>query len=391
MSERIRVLRIITRLIVGGPTHQVVALTEQLDPTRFQSTLVVGGAGLGEQSLLEWARARGLAPLELPEMVGELSIKPRDCRTVSALVRLMRRERPHIVHTHTAKAGAIGRLAAWLAGVPIVVHTYHGHCLHGYYSAPVNQGLRAMERWLAGRTHCLVAVSGRIRDDLVHYRVTEPGKIAVVPLGVSLEPFLASRGVRGEFRYELGVGIERRLVGIVGRLSEIKNHDLFLRAVARLTERDGRILGVVVGDGPLLGQMRLLARDLGLGEKVVFTGWRMDLPRIYADLDVLVVSSRNEGTPVSIIEAMAAGCPVVATSVGGIPDMVTHGETGRLVGSGDEAALAQAVLDTVTDRDGAQRQAARARDRARERYGVARLVKDIDALYSRLLGARGLA
>jgi glycosyltransferase involved in cell wall biosynthesis len=117
----------------------------------------------------------------------------------------------------------------------------------------------------------------------------------------------------------------------------------------------------------------------------------MDLPRIYADLDVLVVSSRNEGTPVSIIEAMAAGCPVVATSVGGIPDMVTHGETGRLVGSGDEAALAQAVLDTVTDRDEAQGQVARARDRARERYGVARLVQDIEALYSRLLGARGLA
>ena len=248
-----------------------------------------------------------------------------------------------------------------------------------------------MERWLAARTHCLVAVSGRIRDDLLHYRVTEPGKITVVPLGVSLEPFLASRGVRGELRRELGVGSERRLVGIVGRVSEIKNHDLFLRALARLTRRDGRVLGVVVGDGPRLPQMRRLARHLGLEEKVVFTGWRMDLPRIYADLDVLVVSSRNEGTPVSIIEAMAAGCPVVATSVGGIPDMVTHGETGQLVGSGDETGLAQAVLDTLTDRDEAQRRTVRARDRARERYGVARLVQDIDALYSSLLGARGLA
>lgn len=390
MSERIRVVRVIARLIVGGPTHHVVTLTERLDPTRFASTLVVGRENPGEHSLVGWARDRGLAPREVPEMVGELGVKRRDVLAVLALTRLMRRERPHIVHTHTAKAGALGRLAAWLAGVPIVVHTYHGHILHGYFSPAVSRGLRAMERWLAVRTQCLVAVSGRVRDDLLRYRIAEPAKFVVVPLGVDLEPFLAAGSVRGTFRRELGVGLERRLVGIVGRVAPIKNHDLFLRALARVTAHDSRILAVVVGDGPCLPQMRVLAQGLGLAGRVAFTGWRTDLPRICADLDVLVVSSLNEGTPVSIIEAMAAGCPVVATAVGGVPDMISDGDTGRLVPSGDEAALAAAILDMLADPGGAQVIAGRARDRAIVRYGAARLVRDIERVYGNLLAGRDL-
>lgn len=380
-----RVLRIIARLILGGPTVHVVALTQGLDPSRFSSTLVVGRENAGEQSLVDWARSRGLAPLEIREIVGELSVKPRDLLAVLALYRLIRRERPHIVHTHTAKAGVLGRVAAWLAGVPVVVHTYHGHILDGYFHPLVNAGLRLMERWLARRTTCLIAVSERVRRDLVRYRIADDARLVVVPLGVELEPFLSVSRASHGFRAELGVGLDRRLVGIVGRVVPIKNHDLFIRALARMVERDRRVLGVVVGDGPRLAAVREMACSLGLSKQIVFTGWRMDLPRIYADLDALVVSSRNEGTPVSIIEAMAAGCPVVATAVGGVPDMIADRETGRLVPAGDDGALAEAVLDVLGDPARSRVITQRAREMVAARYGAARLVRDIENLYAALL------
>ncbi len=390
----VRVCRIIARLIVGGPTIHVLELTQGLDPARFSSTLIVGQANAGEQSLVNWARARGIAPYEVPEIVGELSVKPRDLRAVLALYRLLRRERPHIVHTHTAKAGVVGRLAAWLAGVPVLVHTYHGHILQGYFHPVINAALRFMERWLARRTTCLIAVSERTRCDLVRYGIGHRARIEVVPLGVNLEPFLEASRLSGQFRAELGVGLDRRLVGIVGRVVPIKNHPLFLRALARVAERDPRVLGVIVGDGPLLADLRDSVDALSLRDRVVFTGWRMDLARVYADLDVLVVSSRNEGTPVSIIEAMAAGRAVVATAVGGIPDMITDGETGRLVAAGDEVALAGAVLDILGKPDVARAMGERARQVAVARYGAARLVRDMEALYTDLLRAmnrRGMA
>jgi glycosyltransferase involved in cell wall biosynthesis len=381
-------MRIIARLIVGGPTIHVMTLTEGLDPSRFSTTLVVGRENRGERSVVSSVRARGLRLCEVDGMVGELSVKPRDARALLALCRLMGRERPDIVHTHTAKAGVLGRLAATISGVPIIVHTYHGHILHGYFPAHINVALRAMERWLARRTQCIVAVSGRIRDDLLRYRIAAPSKIRVVPLGIPLEPFTTLVRGLGDFRREMGTATAQPLIGIVGRIVPIKDHQLFLRALRLVVERRPEARGVVVGDGPGTGQARADARALGIEGRVIFAGWRMDLPRIYADLDALVVSSRNEGTPVSIIEAMAAGCPVVATAVGGVPDMITDGATGRLVRPGDSEALARAILDTLGDGEGSRRMTARARAEAMSRYGAGRLVGDIERLYGELGAAK---
>lgn len=383
-SDRIKVVRIIARLIVGGPTSHVVTLTEGLDASRFESLLIVGRPNRDEESLVPWARGRGLRPRELDSMVGELSVKARDMRAMAALYRLMRCERPHIVHTHTAKAGVLGRVAAWLAGVPIVVHTYHGHILHGYFSTHVNVGLRVMERWLGRRTHCIVAVSEAVRKDLLRYRIAEPSKIRTIPLGVALDPFMNQVRRSGEFRREIGAREAQPLVGIVGRVAPIKDHRLFLRALRRVMEWEGRALGVIVGDGPCARDARAFAKGLGIANRVVFTGWRRDLPRIYSDLDVLVVSSRNEGTPVSIIEAMASGCPVVAAAVGGIPDMISDGETGRLVRPGDDGALAEGIRKTLMLTAESSRMAGRARASV-SRYGATRLVADVEQLYEELV------
>lgn len=232
-SERaIRVVRVIARLIIGGPTTHVVNLHTGMDPHSFAQVLATGLENPGEGSLLDETLARGVKPIVIPAMVAEASFKFRDMLALWKLHRLIRREQPDIVHTHTAKAGFLGRVAARLAGVPVVIHTYHGHILHGYYG-PVTTGiLRGMEKMLARITDCIIAVSEQVKTELVAYGVAPSEKIRVIPLGFDLDPFLDCAVHRGEFRRELGLDDEARMVGIVGRLVAIKSHRLFLQAAA---------------------------------------------------------------------------------------------------------------------------------------------------------------
>ncbi|HSE03288.1 MAG TPA: sugar transferase [Methylomirabilota bacterium] len=389
-SPRIKVLRVIARMNVGGPAIHVVNLTAGLDPARFDSILVTGTENPGEGSLLDLAQAHGIEPVVIPEIMGQATLKPRDWKALVALYRLMRRERPHIVHTHAAKPGVLGRLAARLAGVPVVVHTFHGHILHGYYGPVMTWLLRRMERLLARGTDRIVAVSEQVKQDLVRYGVAPAGKISVIPLGFHLQPFLESAEHRGSLYRELGLTNGARLVGIVGRIFPIKNHRLFLEAAVRVAAEERAARFVVVGDGVLRPEMEAHARRLGIADRVTFTGWRRDLPRIYPDLDVLVVSSRNEGTPVSAIEAMASACPVVATRVGGLPDLIEDGETGHLVPSEDASALAAAILRVLRDGEGARRMAGVARERVSQRFRAERLVADVERLYVELLAQKGV-
>ena len=389
-SSRIKILRVIARMNVGGPAIHVVNLTAGLDPTRFDSMLVTGTENPGEGSLLDLALARGIEPVVIPEIVGQATLKPRDLKALIALYRLMRRERPDIVHTHAAKPGVLGRLAARLAGVPVVVHTFHGHILRGYYGPLMTWLLRRMERMLARCSDRIIAVSEQVKQDLVRYGVAPPEKISVIPLGFDLQPFLDSGEHRGALHRELGLANGARLIGIVGRIFPIKNHRLFLEAAARVAAEERSARFVVVGDGALRPEMEAHARSLGIGDRVTFTGWRRDLPRIYPDLDVLVVSSKNEGTPVSAIEAMASGCPVVATRVGGLPDLIEDGETGHLVPSEDAPALVAAILRVLREPDAARRLAEAARADVRERFRAERLIGDMERLYSELLVEKGV-
>jgi glycosyltransferase involved in cell wall biosynthesis len=387
-DQRVKVLRIIGRLNVGGPAIHVVNLTAGLDRKRYSSLLVAGSENEAEGSMLDFASSRGVRPTVIPEMVTAFSLAPRDVKALLKLYTLMRQKRPDIVHTHTAKAGFLGRAAARLAGVPIVVHTFHGHVLHGYYGTMKNQLLRRIEKYLALVSDRLVTVSEQVRQDLVGYGIAKAEKISVVPLGFDLDPFANSHAIKGEFRCEMGLSEEHKLIGIVGRLFPIKNHELFLKSAALISAREPAARFVVVGDGVLRPAIENRAQELGIAERVIFTGWRRDLPRIFADLNILVVSSDNEGTPVSAIEAMASGCPVVATCVGGLPDLIQDQRTGYLVPPRDAVALSASVLHLLNNQEVACDLAQNAMVAVRQRFTVQRLLYDIDHLYSELLEKR---
>ena len=387
--NKIRLCRVIARLNIGGPAIHVANLNSSLNPQRFSSLLISGIENAGEGSMLDYAKDRGVEPVFIPEIVGEASFSVRDVKALLKLYQVMRSYRPHIVHTHTAKAGFLGRLVARAAGVPVVVHTYHGHVLDGYYSDLKTKILRSMERGLARLSDHLIAVSESVRGDLIRFKVAPSDRISVIPLGFDLEPFLKSQDRRGQFRSELRLNDRARLIGIVGRIFPIKNHALFLEAAREVARADASARFVIVGDGVLRRSMEDRAGRLGLADRVFFTGWRRDLPQIYADLDVLVVSSKNEGTPVSAIEAMASATPVVATRVGGLPDLIEDGQNGYLVTPDNPVELAERIIAVLDDREAAFQMGQCGRVLARSRFGLERLISDMERLYGELLTEKG--
>ncbi|MBY0276539.1 glycosyltransferase [Candidatus Binatia bacterium] len=380
-------LRIIARLNVGGPALHTVLLNERLPRERYDGRLVTGVADPSEGDYLALhGRVADERLVRIPSLGRELSAT-RDLRTLAALLALVRRVRPHVVHTHTAKAGTLGRLAAILAGVPVRVHTFHGHVFDGYFSPAKTRAFLAVERALARRTERILTVSDHVRDELLALGIGRPEQVTVVPLGLDLAPFTRAEEERGALRRELRVGDDTPLVGIVARLVPIKAHEVFLDAAARIAARVPTCRFVVVGDGERREELTAHARELGIGERVHFLGWRADLVRVHADLDVMLLTSRNEGSPVALIEAMAAGLPVVATAVGGVPDLVRDGVHGHLAAMDDAAALAEATIALLADpvRRHALGMAGRARVLAR--HGAERLVADVDRVYREELAA----
>lgn len=381
-----RVLRVIARLNIGGPAIHATLLHDRLDRQRFQSTLVTGTEEANEGNYLA-LHGRSADVEIIPDLGRE--IRPlNDLRTLSRLVALIRRVRPDIVHTHTAKAGAVGRAAAILAGVPVIVHTFHGHVLRGYFSPAKTAVYKGIESTLARRTDRLLAVTPRVRDELVALGVGRRDQYQVVPLGFDLAPLLRAEHRAGELRAELGVGAAP-LVTIVARLVPIKAHEVFLAAAAHVRAELPAARFLIVGDGELRAALERQVETLGLREVVRFLGWRADIDRLYADTDVAVLTSRNEGSPVALIEAMAAGRAVVSTEVGGVADVVEHGVTGWLAPMDDAAGIARHVLAVLRDPGAARAMGARGRLRVAEVYGADRLVADVEALYDSLLGRAG--
>ena len=388
-QPRVRVLRIISRMNVGGPALHALLLNERLDPARYDSRLVAGQVGDAEGDYLTLHGAEPERFVSLPALGREVE-GWRDWSAFWALVRLMRSFRPHVVHTHTSKAGALGRIAATLCRVPVVVHTYHGHVFDAYFSPLKTRLVVAAERVLARGASALVAVTARVRRDVLARGIGGDDQVVVVSLGLDLEPLIAAPARRGELRRELGLPPDAPLVGIVARLAPVKAHEVFLAAAKAMAPVRPDIVFLIVGDGERRAELETAARASGLGDRVRFLGWRADLDRLYADLDIVVLTSKNEGSPVALIEAMAAGRPVVSTRAGGVEDVVTDGETGVVVPIGDAPAVARAVIDLLEDPARAARLGAAARASVVARFGSGRLVGDIDALYQRLLADRGV-
>ena len=392
MRERVRVLRVIARLNMGGPALHVAYLSAGLRDRGYDTTLVAGSLALGEESMAGVAQGLGVPIVTVPELHREIS-PLRDLRAVYHLADLIHEVRPHILHTHTAKAGTIGRLAARLLGdngPPIVVHTFHGHVLRGYFDPVRSTAFRLLERWLAQRTTALIAVSPEVRDDLVSLGVAPREKFTVVRLGIELDERVGSDsdGPRADTRRALGIPADRFVVGWIGRMTGVKRTDDVLLAVRALRERGVDTVLCMVGDGPDRDAVERRAHQLGIVRDSLFLGYQEEVASYYAAFDALILPSANEGTPVSAIEALGGGRPVVATRVGGVPDVVRDGIDGFLVEPGDVDAMAERLSALAADPPLRHRMGEAGRASVHERYSVERLLNDVDALYRRLLAAK---
>jgi glycosyltransferase involved in cell wall biosynthesis len=330
---------------MGGPALHVAYLTEGLAERGYDTTLLAGSLARGESSMSFVADGLGVQWHTVPQLHREIS-PMYDPLTVARLVKWIRRVRPHILHTHTAKAGAVGRAAALLAGdarPPIVVHTFHGHVLRGYFDPATTAVFRGLERALARTTTRLVAVSPEVRDDLVGLGVAPAGKFSVIRLGIDLDERITGGTDGSELRRLFGVGADEFVVGWIGRMTAIKRVPDLLLGFRMLLDRGVEARLCLVGDGPDREEIEQRAHDLGLARRTLFVGYQRDVAPYYSFFDALVLPSANEGTPVVAIESLAAGRPVVASRVGGVPDVVADGEDGILVEVGDAKGIAAAL------------------------------------------------
>lgn len=404
-----KILRIIARLNVGGPARHVVWLTEGLNDAEFETKLIAGTVPDGEEDMAYFAEQHGIRPTFLKEMSRELS--PKDAVSIWKVYREMLRFAPDIIHTHTAKAGTVGRLAAFayrwftfktLVGSPRkvkIVHTFHGHVFHSYYGSLKTSVFLFIERILARfATDRIIAITEQqFKEINQDFCVGQKEKFRIIPLGIDLSILGPNSELRNEFRREFSVKDDEILCGFVGRLTEIKNISMFLRAartcIANL-ERKNRIRFIIVGDGQLRESLKAEAEKLGIADKIIFAGNRADIPAVYSGVDIVALTSLNEGTPLSLIEAMAAGKPVISTAVGGVVDLVgkpedegelfTICERGVTVKSGDADGLAAGVGKLAEDVVLSARLGASGRRFVHENYSKDRLMNDIKELYRQL-------
>jgi glycosyltransferase involved in cell wall biosynthesis len=396
MTKRLcrkKVMRIIARLNVGGPAIQAITLTQELDHFGYRTRLVRGVEDPAEGSMDYLANERGIVPTLIPSMRRDPSLG--DLTALLRIMQLLWRDQPGIVHTHAAKGGTLGRVATVLAyplrrSRPLVIHTYHGHSLTGYFSGRTAGFYRLVEKLLAPHTDVLLAVSGEVRDDLVELGVAPASQFRVMPLGFDLGPFtddIERPRKRHALRAAWGAGDEELVVSLIARLVPIKRVDRFLAVAQRLAAR-AAVRFVVVGDGELREELASSDDAIALGDRLVWAGFRRDIPDVCFASDVVVLTSDNEGTPVSLIEAQAAAVPVVATDVGGVRSVVQDGESGLLAPAAATDALATAIGQLLDYPELRAQMGAAGRVHVTSLYTLDRLVADHAALYDELLASR---
>ncbi len=384
-----KIVRVITRLNVGGPAIHAVLLAHELRRMGHQHVLAVGSVPASEGAMEYYADRWNVALARIPELSRAISLS-RDLVAWWKLYRLMRRERPEIVHTHTAKAGALGRTAALMAGVPLVFHTFHGHVFEGYFSTFATRVVLAIERFLARFTDGIIAISESQRRELVEtYEIAGPEKVHVIRLGFDLKPFLGPPLRPLPARED--PSSPPAMVLWAGRFTEIKAPLLLLETALAARRLGLRARFVMVGDGHLRPQVERRIREAGLGEYVILRGWQEQMPPFYSEADCLLLTSRNEGTPVAVIEAMAAGCVCIAPSVGGVTDLMA-GEAHRqegfrtfsngiLVDQREPAAFVRALQWLLRNQEAQAQMRMAARDFVQRGFAKERLAEELIELY----------
>jgi glycosyltransferase involved in cell wall biosynthesis len=392
VERKIRVLRIINRFNIGGPTYNATFLTAFLGED-YETMLVGGLPDVGEQDSLYIPRQYGVEPHLIKEMVRLPNLRS-DREAYRKLKEIIREFKPDIVHTHASKAGALGRRAARACKVPVVVHTFHGHVFHSYFGKLKTMLFKAIERNLARKSDAIIAISEIQKHELSEiHRICPAKKVHVVPLGFDLEPFHTRRTTeRARIRESYRIAEDEIALAIIGRLAPVKNHALFFDAMEQvLNGAKERLRIFVVGDGTLKDEVAARAAKLNahFGPVIELTSWITDIASFNAGMDIICLSSLNEGTPVSLIEAQAGGVPVVTTDVGGVSDVVAEGKTGFIVPSGDVDAFAERILRLVNDEKKRLEMSQNGWNFVKEKFQYEILVRNVDNLYRKLLVNKG--
>jgi glycosyltransferase involved in cell wall biosynthesis len=388
---RKKILHIITRLDMGGSAQNTLQTCKKLSG-KYETILVHGLSYESRMTDLERriieagveeVKAQGVKVIPLPSMLR--SIRPvKDFRALFFLAWLIFKEKPDIVHTHSSKAGILGRLAAKIAGVPYIVHTPHGHVFYGHFGILASKIFLWVERIFSKFTDRMVALTDGERNDYIKLSVCPPQRVFKIHSGVDLEQFMQPNGNRVEKKRSLGLDQNGTVIGFVGWLLPIKGPAYLLKAMAHIWPEHPAASLVMVGKGELDVDLRAQALKMNANGKVKFLGWREDVHEIIPIFDLLVLPSLNEGMGRVLVEAMAAGKPVVASEVGGIPDLVKHGETGYLVRPADERALANGIKKLLNDPERAQQMGQRGKEYCRQ-FSLEAMIAKLDDLYSDLI------
>ena len=388
-----KILRIHNRLIIGGPSLNVTLLSAYLQP-EFETKLLVGKKDIQEKDASYIAQEMNISPIEISEM--RRSIFPlNDIIAYYKIKKIIREFKPDIVHTHASKAGTIGRLAASACNVKLIVHTFHGHVFHSYFNKTISSVIIAIERFLAKKTNAIIAISHLQKKELVEtYKIAPFNKVVTIPLGFNLEKYGVNQDKkRVIFRTKYGFTADEIIIGIIGRIVPVKNHNMFVEIAAKVKRYSGKnVKFAIIGDGDSLPLIEKKAIQLGLtysyfvthpkkSADIVVTSWETEIDQVLAGLDIVVLTSFNEGTPVSLIEAMAAKRPVVSTNVGGVEDIITHGENGYLTSINDVDAFANYVVKLVNDEVLRFKMGNIGFESVINKYSRQRLVCDVKKLY----------
>ena len=390
MEERrkIKILRIINRFNIGGPTYNATFLTRFISDD-FETLLIGGLPEEGEKDSLHVLEEYGVKPVLIEELKRNPGFQS-DRKAYKKIKSIIEEYKPDIVHTHASKAGALGRRAAFSCGVPVVVHTFHGHVFHSYFGRAKTFFFKTIERSLAKRSTGIIAISNLQKQEIgkIH-RICKEDKIKVVPLGFDLKRFSDSRlKNRVSVRENYGLKDDEVAIAIIGRLAPIKDHVFFLSVIEQVLEKTNKKTRFfIVGDGAERENIEdvVLRLNARFGENIKMTSWITDIAHFNAGMDIICLTSKNEGTPVSLIEAQASGIPVVTTNVGGVCDILDEGETGFVVPQGNLDLFAEKLLYLIEDEKKREKMSQNGWPFVRDKFHYGRLVQDMEEYYKELL------
>ena len=386
-NRKIKVLRIINRFNIGGPIYNAVLLSAFM-PEEYETLLIGGMPEENEANSLYIAEKYGVSPVLISEMQREPNLM-NDNKALKKIKEIIRTFQPDIVHTHASKAGALGRKAAFDCGVPIVIHTFHGHIFHSYFSWWKTKLYQLIERRLSKKTTGIIAISAIQKNELsLKYKICHPSKIKIIPLGFDLRPFNENLKEKRELTrnsYELeGSDIA---VAIIGRLVAIKNHQMFLDIIDKVNQKTSKkVVYFIVGDGEDSLTIQESIKPLKeKGMDIRMTSWIKDIATFNAGMDIICLTSKNEGTPVSLIEAQAAGIPIIATNVGGIKDVILEEKTGYIVDKDDIDGFAEKLRELIENENKRQLMSQNGWSFVEDKFQYPNLIKNMDEYYKSLL------